>query len=49
LISAYLEGDADVGEANHTLNERLPKPFAPEALLARVNEVARRHALISPV
>jgi signal transduction histidine kinase/CheY-like chemotaxis protein len=43
LISAYLEGDTDVGGANHALNERLPKPFAPEALLARVNEVARRH------
>jgi signal transduction histidine kinase/CheY-like chemotaxis protein len=49
LISAYLEGDAGVGEANHALNERLPKPFAPEMLLARVNEIARRHALTTPV
>lgn len=43
LISAYLEGDADSGEVNHALNERLPKPFAPETLLARANQVARRH------
>ncbi len=44
LISAYLEGDTDAGEVNHALNERLPKPFAPETLLARVNQVARRNS-----
>jgi signal transduction histidine kinase/CheY-like chemotaxis protein len=43
LISAYLEGDADSGRADHALNERLPKPFAPETLLARVQRLARRH------
>jgi CheY-like chemotaxis protein/anti-sigma regulatory factor (Ser/Thr protein kinase) len=42
LISAYLDGDAEMGEVDQALNERLPKPFAPEALLARVNQVARR-------
>nr|WP_225737436.1 ATP-binding protein [Dyella acidiphila] len=45
LISAYLEGDTDGGEVNHALNERLPKPFAPETLLARVQQVAQRHAM----
>jgi len=45
LISAYLENDAHAGETSHALNERLPKPFAPETLLTRVQQVARRHAL----
>ncbi|WP_158621242.1 hybrid sensor histidine kinase/response regulator [Dyella dinghuensis] len=45
LISSYIEGDNSSGQTGHALNERLPKPFAPETLLAHVHHVARRNAL----
>jgi CheY-like chemotaxis protein len=44
LISSYMEGDSASSQSGHVLNERLPKPFAPETLLAHVYDVARRHA-----
>jgi signal transduction histidine kinase len=44
LISSYMEGDNPAGKFAHTLNERLPKPFAPEILLTHVQDMARRNA-----
>lgn len=40
LISSYLEGD--MRDRRSELNDRFPKPFAPEALLARVQQMAQR-------
>jgi signal transduction histidine kinase len=39
LISAYLEGDGDIA-TDEMFSERLPKPFAPSHLLARVLSAA---------
>ena len=45
LISAYLDSDGSATDPADTYNERLPKPFSPSALLARVFSAAgRRHA-----
>lgn len=43
LISSYLDGDGASSKAGHGLNERLPKPFTPEVLVALVHDVARRY------
>jgi len=43
LISSYMDGDNPAGQFAKTLNERLPKPFAPEVLLSHVQEMARRN------
>lgn len=45
LISSYIDSDNVDSKTGHALNERLPKPFTPEVLVARVHEVARRHPL----
>ncbi|OOG56352.1 ATP-binding protein [Rhodanobacter sp. C03] len=45
LISAYLESDGSAAGPEDIYSERLPKPFPPSALLARVFAAAtRRHA-----
>jgi signal transduction histidine kinase len=45
LISAYLDTDGQPPEPSDTLTERLPKPFAPSDLVARVIRAARRRTL----
>lgn len=47
LISAYLETDGSPPGCDDPFSERLPKPFAPDALLARVHAAARRSRGIS--
>lgn len=42
LISAYLESDSQPPGAVDGLVERLPKPFAPDLLLQRVQQLAAR-------
>lgn len=42
LISAYLESDGSVAGLEDAHSERLPKPFAPSTLLARVFAAASR-------
>ncbi|WP_426701243.1 ATP-binding protein [Rhodanobacter sp. Col0626] len=44
LISAYLDTDGRSPNPADPLTERLPKPFSPNDLLARVIGAARRHA-----
>jgi len=43
LISAYLESDGSPPGHEIPFSERLPKPFAPDALVARVHAAAKRH------
>jgi len=43
LISAYLETDGSPPGLQDVFSERLPKPFAPDALVARVHAAAKRH------
>jgi signal transduction histidine kinase/CheY-like chemotaxis protein len=43
LISAYLESDGSPPSHEINFSERLPKPFAPDALVARVHAAARRY------
>ncbi|WP_158884739.1 ATP-binding protein [Rhodanobacter sp. L36] len=43
LISAYLETDGQPPGLIDPLSERLPKPFAPDVLVARVHAAAKRH------
>ena len=43
LISAYLETDGSPPGHEIPFSERLPKPFAPDALVARVHAAARRY------
>jgi signal transduction histidine kinase/CheY-like chemotaxis protein len=43
LISAYLETDGSPPVNPDALSERLPKPFAPDVLVARVHAAAKRH------
>jgi len=42
LISAYLDSDGSNAGPEDIYSERLPKPFAPSALLARVFAAASR-------
>jgi DNA-binding response OmpR family regulator len=45
LISAYLDSDGSAAAPEDIYSERLPKPFPPSTLLARVlAAAARRHA-----
>lgn len=44
LISAHLDTDGQPANQADALNERLPKPFPPSQLVARVLATARRHA-----
>ena len=47
LISAYLDSDGSVAGPEDIYSERLPKPFPPSALLARVYAAAaRRNAAV---
>lgn len=43
LISAYLESDGSAASHDLAFSERLPKPFAPDALVARVHAAAKRY------
>jgi signal transduction histidine kinase len=43
LISAYLDTDGQPSLPVDALTERLPKPFLPTTLVARVMDAARRH------
>jgi signal transduction histidine kinase/CheY-like chemotaxis protein len=43
LISAYLESDGSASGHELSFSERLPKPFAPDALVARVHAAAKRY------
>ncbi|BDU20941.1 ATP-binding protein [Dyella sp. GSA-30] len=47
LISAYLESDGQPFRSEDDFTERLPKPFAPSHLLARVLKVAGQRAVVS--
>lgn len=44
LISAHLDTDGQPANQADALNERMPKPFPPSQLVARVLATARRHA-----
>jgi signal transduction histidine kinase/ActR/RegA family two-component response regulator len=44
LISAYLDTDGQPPGSEDSFIERLPKPFAPDTLVMRVQQAARRHA-----
>lgn len=43
LISAYLDSDGQAAMPGDALTERLPKPFLPTTLVARVLDAAGRH------
>jgi CheY-like chemotaxis protein len=47
LISAYLESDGQPFRNEDDFTERLPKPFAPSHLLARVLKVAGERAVVN--
>ena len=47
LISAYLESDGQPFRSEDDFTERLPKPFAPSHLLARVLKVAGERMAVS--
>jgi CheY-like chemotaxis protein len=47
LISAYLDTDGSSAHPADPFNERLPKPFSPDTLLARVRAIASLHRSIA--
>jgi CheY-like chemotaxis protein len=47
LISAFLESDGQPLRGDDDFTERLPKPFAPSHLLARVLKVAGERTAVA--